>query len=236
MSVIPFVLEGDHKTIVETKQNFQESGGLEGYVILIQNLERNQILDTRSSNASYDLRIGHEYQGHNDANKQNLLDGEKIILDPGSAIIVETMEVVSFPKYRFGHIVPKVSLLQEGVSNTSSKVDPGYSGHLLITIFNLGKKKIELEKGKRFCSLYIIEISDQVIAYEKIGKKLPGNSVPKNWLAKSADYIERHPTFFNILLTISTTVLTVATIFALFREPQQLETVPQSNSQAQLAS
>lgn len=224
MSVIPFVLEGSPKTVVETKQEFQQEGGLEGEVILIQNLDRSQIINTQSSNASYDLRIGNEYKGHDDANKRDLLDEEEIRLDPNSAVIIETMEVVSFPKSRFGHIVPKVSLLQHGISNTSSKIDPGYNGHLLITVFNLGKKTIRLKKNDPFCTLYVLGIGEGVVAYEKIGKKLPGNSVPKNTVAELADYVERHPTLFNVVLTIVTTIATAVTILAIFQQSQQLQT------------
>ena len=50
----------------------------------------------------------------------------------------------------FGYIVPKVSLLQDGVSNTLSKVDPGYHAPLVVTVFNLGQKEIELHQGDPF--------------------------------------------------------------------------------------
>ena len=122
MSVIPFVLNGDDKTVVESRREYEQAGGLEGDVIFIQNLDHGQILDTRSSNATYDLRVGTEYKGHRDAGKTDLLDGENISLEPGAAVIIETMELVQFPKSRFGHIVPKVTLLQNGISNTSSKI------------------------------------------------------------------------------------------------------------------
>lgn len=229
MSVIPFILNGADKTVVESRQEYEQAGGLEGEVLFIQNLDHSQILDTRSSNATYDLRVGTEYRGHRDAGKTELLDGENIPLEPGAAVIIETMESVQFPKSRFGHIVPKVTLLQNGISNTSSKIDPGYNGHLLVTVFNLGKRAIYLKKEEKFCTFYVLEVGKGVLAYEKNGKKLPGTS-KKGLPQRVADYIERHPTFFNVLLTIATTILTAVTILALVRQPQQIQTPPQKAS------
>ncbi len=208
---------------MESREEYEKLGGLEGYVILIKNLERSQILNTQSSNATYDLRVGNEYKGHKDANKTELRDGEEIRLDSGAAVIIETMEVVQFPKSRFGHIVPKVGLLQNGISNTSSKIDPGYNGHLLVTVFNLGKKTVKLKKGEPFCTLYVLEISKEVVAYEKIGKKLPGNPGSKNIFARIADYTERHPTLFNVLLTIMTAILTIVTLITTIQQHQRTQ-------------
>jgi len=52
MSVIPFVLNGSNRTIVESRQEYEDANGLDGDVIFIQNLDTSQILDTQSSNAS----------------------------------------------------------------------------------------------------------------------------------------------------------------------------------------
>jgi len=212
MSIIPFVLSGDQKTVVESKQEYQTAGGLDGYVIFIQYFDSGQISNTKSSNVTYDLRVGNEYRGHKDANKTELPDGESILLEPGAAIIIETMEVVHFPKNRFGHIVPKVSLLQNGISNTSSKIDPGYSGNLLVTVFNLGKKTVKLKKGEPFCTFYVLATSQDVIAYEKPGKKLPGSSGSKNICTRVGDFLERRSTLLNAVLTLLTAFLTALTL------------------------
>jgi deoxycytidine triphosphate deaminase len=147
MTVIPFLIDCANRTIVETREEFESSGGLEGDVILIKNLDRSQVetdkvIEKQSSNASYDLRVGGEYRDHREMGKTDLLDDGILYLPPGAAVIIETYEEVQFPRSRFGHIVPKVKLLMEGISNTSSKVDPGFDGRLLITVFNLGTKKI----------------------------------------------------------------------------------------------
>jgi dCTP deaminase len=221
MSVIPFVLNGSSKTVVENSQEYVQAGEIEGKVIFIRNLQRSQLIDTRSSNVTYDLRVGDEYRDHRDTNKTELPDGEGVRLDPGAAVIIETMEEVGFPKSRFGHIVPKVTLLQQGISNTSSKIDPGYRGNLLITVFNLGKKTVFLKKGEPFCTLYVLDVGPDVIAYDKKGKKLPGSPKPKNLFVSITDYLERNSTLLNVLLTLLTAVLTVVTIVSTILEYRQ---------------
>lgn len=222
MSVIPFITKGSNRTVVETREDFENVGGLNGDVVFIQHLDSAQIDSTQSSNVSYDLRVGDEYRDHRDSGTNDLLTGGEIRLQPGAAVIIETAEWVQFPKSRFGHIVPKVSLLQDGVSNTSSKVDPGYEGKLLITVFNLGKREVVLDKGKKFCTLYILEVAlkGEVLPYQKGPQRIAGN-VKKNFLSTTIDFIELKQVYFTVALTIATLALTVVQFF---QSIQQRET------------
>ena len=205
MSIVPFILDGNNKTVVKSQEEYYEAGSINGDVIFIENLDTSQILDTESSNASYDLRVGDEYRDHRDSGKTDLLSNGKISLQPGSAVIIETAELVHFPKSRFGHVVPKVSLLQQGLSNTSSKIDPGYTGKLSITVFNLGKRTVELKQGQVFCTLYVLDVGQGVLPYTKPPKRIAGN--PKTSLLNELrDFIETNQTYFTIILTIATIV------------------------------
>jgi dCTP deaminase len=205
MSIVPFILDGNNKTVVKSQVEYDDAGSTNGDVIFIENLDTSQILDTESSNASYDLRVGDEYRDHRDSGKTDLLSNGKISLQPGSAVIIETAELVHFPKSRFGHVVPKVSLLQQGLSNTSSKIDPGYTGKLSITVFNLGKRTVELKQGQVFCTLYVLDVGQGVIPYKKPPKRIAGN--PKTSLLNGLrDFIETNQTYFTIILTIATIV------------------------------
>ena len=79
-----------------------------------------------------------------------------------------------FPRRLFGQILPRVSLLALGIANTPSKIDPGYSGHLLITTFNHGKRTERLKRGERFCSLHLLTVEDGVIPFNGPGKQHRG--------------------------------------------------------------
>ena len=132
MAVIALSASGDRPSVVTTNDAFDR----DGTAILIQNCDLAQLAsDTQECNASYDLRVGQIYRDHRNREGQQLGPHDPIILLPGNAVIIETEELVKFPKTRFGQILPKVSLLQRGIANTPSKIDPGYEGHLLITAF-----------------------------------------------------------------------------------------------------
>ncbi|MEH1841154.1 MAG: hypothetical protein V7L20_20945 [Nostoc sp.] len=228
MSVIPFILDGSNRTVVETAEEYEKAGGLEGNVIFIQNLDAKQIRNTDSSNVTYDLKVGDEYRDHRESGKTDLLDNGRISLQPGSTVIIETAETFKLPKSRFGHIVPKVSLLQDGLSNTSSKIDPGYDGKLSITVFNLGKRTVQLKKGQVFCTLYILDVQQGAIPYKKPSKRIAGNT-RKGLFSELRDFIETNQTYFTIILTIATVLLTLVQILQPILQQQALQTSPTQN-------
>jgi hypothetical protein len=136
--------------------------------------------------------------------------------------------------------VPKVRLLQKGISNTSSKIDPGYDGLLLVTLFNLGKKPVTLKRGEKFCSLYVIEVGKGVIPYDKPEQKQPTTGSQTLW-AKLVDFGERRSTFLNVLLAGFTLLATIANIAVLGQQlqktqqstPPQLPVAPSQSQQEQ---
>jgi deoxycytidine triphosphate deaminase len=150
--------------------------------ILIISYDQEQFsIHNEECNTSYDLRVGSLYRDHRDNEGRTLSEGQSIELLPGQAVIIETEEEVQFPRGIFGHILPKVSLLQKGIANTPSKVDPGYSGHLLITAFNHGKQTVHLKRRERFCSLYLLSVDGDARPYNKGGKQILGGRGVKHW-------------------------------------------------------
>src|SRR5665213_337171 len=145
MGIIPFSDSAPYRSVVFQRTEFS----IDGAAILMLGADMGQFDDTPvRCNASYDLRVGTMYRDHRNDSSQVLQDGESIELLPGNAVIIQTEELVGFPKKLFGHILPRVSLLQKGIANTPSKVDPGYDGHLLITAFNHGKRTETLTRGE----------------------------------------------------------------------------------------
>src|SRR6266481_1175766 len=168
MSVIPLLKTGDNPSVVATKDEFTLAGGFNGKALLISNIDEKQLLpDDKESHLSYDLRVGQEYKDHRDRQKQGLPEKGKITLLPGVAVILQTEESVCLPRCMFAYIIPRVSILQKGISNIVSKVDPGYDGPLVITVFNLGKRTIELNRRERFCSLVVHQVLDGAGLYDK---------------------------------------------------------------------
>ncbi|MCK4446364.1 MAG: hypothetical protein KAW56_04710 [Candidatus Marinimicrobia bacterium] len=216
MSVIPLIVEGPNRTVVEHQSEFDSVGGISGNVLLVQGLDHNQLCDPNETNVSYDLRVGNEYRDHRNIGKNNLQEGDFIEFLPGSAVIIETEEFVHFPNSAFGYIVPKVSLLQKGISNTPSKVDPGYKGKLLITVFNLGKKNVKLKRGERFCSLHIVKVLEGARPYDKAPKSIVGAAKRKIW-QKIRDILEANNVLVMLVLIIVTLILIIVQIIQLIQ-------------------
>jgi dCTP deaminase len=198
MSVVPLKLG---ESVVDSEDAFQKAHGFEGAAMLVFNLDKAQLTGP-SSNVSYDLRVGNEYRGHQDVEKRELTPDGEIVLRPGNAVLIQSEEVLLLPRKLFGYVVPKVSLLQKGISNTLSKVDPGYNGPLIVTLFNLGKRDFSLKQGDHFCSLVLHTVADGAILYNKAGKRISGN--PREpWWPKVKDWIEAN----NVLLTLAAAAL-----------------------------
>lgn len=168
MSVVPLTFEGASRSVVQRQDDFD----VEGQAVLIGQIEVAQMQEGQASNVSYDLRIGKKYRDHRKKDPKEIPTDGVITLNPGSAIIIETEEYVHLPRRLFGIIAPKVSLLENGLSTTFSKVDPGYNGHLLITLFNLGQTVRKLKRGSTFCSFTLFSVADGARLYEKGPKQI----------------------------------------------------------------
>jgi dCTP deaminase len=211
MSVIPLIRQ---QTIVETEAAYNHAGGDNGNAIWIQNLDPLQ-LNAAGSNVSYDLRVGAEYKDHREPGRKDLPSDSHIPLLPGAAVIIETEESVRLPRSMFGYIVPKVSLLQKGLSNTISKIDPGYNGHLLVTLFNLGKQMERIERKQPFCALTIHQVLTGANLYGGSAKKIEGDAKRKIWY-KIRDFLEVYHVLVQVVLIIATLLLVIAHFMSYF--------------------
>jgi dCTP deaminase len=203
MAVIPLVLEGANPTVVTREDQFSYGGSS----MLILNLEARQ-LQGNECNASYDLRIGRAYKDHREQERWTLREGGDLTLLPGGAILIETEEEVWLPHGMFGYIVPRVSLLQDGVSNTLSKVDPGYHDHLVVTVFNLGRKEIPLKQGQRFCALVVHDVAPGVKPFTGSGKKIEGRIGVGRFL-RLWDRIQARPVLFAFFSSLPALLLVI---------------------------
>jgi dCTP deaminase len=193
MAAIPLIVEGPAKTVVDTEPAFHEAGGREGEVIFIRPLDRTQLYDPESqdSNTTYDLRVGPRYRHPREEKETPLFHDMAIRISPGASVIIETEEYVELPRKMFGLIIPKVTLLQRGLSNTSSKVDPGYPGHLQVTVFNLGNTTEELKRLDKFCALCIFQVSGGAKLYEK-GEQRTLSQPKDKFLKRLANSYQRY--------------------------------------------
>jgi deoxycytidine triphosphate deaminase len=211
MSVIPLVLEGPNRTVVESEDEFKRDGD----ALLILNFDKSQLKQDQP-NASYDLRIGRAYRDHREQGERRTLKEQgKIKLLPRGAVLIETEEEIWLPQTKFGYIVPKVKLLQDGVSNTLSKVDPGYHAHLVVTVFNLGQREIELVQGQPFCALVVHNVGTGIKPYVGPGKSIEGRFIEKMF-PRLLDRIEARPGLWFFLTCLATIISALAALWSAY--------------------
>jgi dCTP deaminase len=210
MGVIALATDGDVPSVVTDRQRF----ALDGRAVLIVDAESEQ-LDPASNecNISYDLRVGDHYRDHRYEESMTIdRDDHAIEIFPGMAVIIQTLEEVEFPKWLFGHVVPKVSLLQKGLANTPTKIDPGYRGRLLITTFNHGKRPLYLRRGQRFCAMFVSTVEGAIKPYNKPGKQLRGTAASKGRFQKVIDRLEARPVIVGGAISLTAVVIAVVSL------------------------
>jgi deoxycytidine triphosphate deaminase len=203
MSVVPWVLR---ESIVETQPDFQAAGGVNGKAALVTNLQVAQLNSSKTSNVSYDLRVGPKYRPYTDPKEADLSEGQHIRLRPGDAVLIQTEESVHLPKYLFGYVVPKVGLLQKGITNTLSKVDPGYHGPLIVTLFNLGTTDQKVAHGDPFCALILHRVDEGSRPYEDSSKQIVGTPPRERWWRRCGRKLLENKTW------LPSTVISVAAL------------------------
>lgn len=140
-------------------------------------------------------------------------DDEKIAILPGMAVIIQTLEHVEFPESRFGYILPRVSLLQKGLANTPTKIDPGYPGPLLVTTFNHGKRPIHLRKGERFCAMFVSTVEGPIKPYNKPPKQLIGETTTTPWYQRATNRVEARPVIVPAVIAIAALMVSIIGLF-----------------------
>ncbi|MEX2649755.1 MAG: hypothetical protein WD673_12160 [Alphaproteobacteria bacterium] len=209
MSIIPMILTPPHATVVLRVENFDPNG----QAILIRNFDDTQ--DSRpdgDGNVCYDLRVGSQYRDHREEGGRSLREGETIDLLPNLALIIQTLEEVQFPRLIFGQIVPKVTLLQQRVASTPTKVDLGYNGRLLVTVFNHGKRAAPLQYGQKFCAMFLLSVDDRVVPYNKPSQQISGVGRRK-LVHRVRDFMERNIALITSALFVTQIIYLLVDVF-----------------------
>ncbi len=213
MGMIPFERRGEAPTIVNSSEHFSPSG----MKVLIRNWDES--FDDRiktEGNASYDLRVGSQYRDHRDDLAIGLSENAEFKIRAGTAVIIQTLEEVQFPNNVFGLILAKVSILQKGLTNTATKIDPGFRGKLLITVFNLGRVDVSLKYGDKFCSLQLVQTTRPFVPYDRVNRTIELRGRRAAW-RNGLDFLNANAGAMTALLVLATLMATVLSIIAILR-------------------
>jgi len=204
VSVVPLIPQ---TSVVFTNAEFK----IDGRAMLKKSCDMEQLKpQPGDANTSYDLRVGGIYRDHRKgANGRTLRPEKTIKLRPGTAVIIQTEEWVELPTTMMGQILPKVTLLEKGVANTPSKIDPGYKGYLLITAFNHGRNMVKLKRFEKFCALYMLTVAEGVVPYDKPGKYVVGQPF-RNWWQEVRDWARDNSPIIAVLSLLISVIVAIA--------------------------
>lgn len=107
--------------------------------------------------SSYDLRVGESASSLTFGRRTD--DTTKFMLQPKECGNVQTLEYVALPANVTAFIHSKVGRVLTGLSHVSTKVDPGFFGHLMIAVYhNRSKAAISLRRKDAFCAITLAKL------------------------------------------------------------------------------
>ncbi len=98
-------------------------------------------------------------------------NGKPIIIHPKEFVLGITMEKIKLPADIAAYVDGRSSLGRLGITAhiTSSLVDPGFEGRLVLEISNLGKMPVTIYPGSKICKLVFMKLSSPAaVPYNKL--------------------------------------------------------------------
>lgn len=110
------------------------------------------------SGCSYDLRVGGKLTSRNRLSSFDLSKAS-YVFESGECITVDTMEAINLREVAaFGIIANKHSLAATGIFHPITTIDPGFSGPLALTFFNLGNVRRTIRTGDPIAKVFFIPL------------------------------------------------------------------------------
>lgn len=142
-------------------------------------LDKNQIygarLDLRIDNELFRLKQGR----HNtlDVDAEIVLNtitdriicpyGKDLVIIPGELLFAYTFEYVKMPKNMVGRIEARARLAKLGLIVSSGVIDPGFSDHIFLSLFNAGNFPLAIRPLTRVVSLSLEKINSVLQDFQR---------------------------------------------------------------------
>ncbi|WP_338413545.1 hypothetical protein [uncultured Sphaerotilus sp.] len=108
---------------------------------------------------------------------------EPISLRGGDFLVVESKQLVSMPRNAFGQIHGKGRALFRGIMAAPGKIDPSFSGHLRVYIFNGGRADVVITPGEVIASVAFFNIETPYDG-KAVGAGFPSISPPPSFFGR----------------------------------------------------
>ena len=109
--------------------------------------------------ASYDLTVGDEYYIYDKEHKdrvviQPIKKNGQFVIPQNTVCYVLTNELVNMPENIVGSLSLRMGLMKQGIMMPhQSPVDPGYTGKLVATLYNLSNERVIVTQGEHLMSI-----------------------------------------------------------------------------------
>lgn len=111
-------------------------------------------------------RKAHEYDAGYDL---MVKEGNKLIIPEQGSIVVDTGVHMNIPKYYRGSVVGRSGLnFKNSIICPTGTIDSGYTGSIMVKLYNLGDSPYILNGGDRIAQLVISPIAD--VELDRIGR------------------------------------------------------------------
>lgn len=157
--------------------------------------------------------------------KDGIVDLEKLEkhqykLSPGESVLIFTNEYMEFKENYFGLVLPKVSGEENGVTVSTTYVDPQWKGFLQLVVTNLSERSHLLQENSEIANLVIYQMSgpaaeanvERNAHYGIPWEKIYGNPDLRFWDPRTRTQFRKLIHFFHEKIKI---VVTVGGIMAL---------------------
>lgn len=126
--------------------------------------------------SSLDLHVGTIFVPPKDEPKAgDLVDKRtEYTLEPGQAIVVDTLEILDFPNDIAAFGFPPTTISDRAILMTNpGHIDPGFKGRLSFTLINMGREPYLIRKDITIATLLLVKLANP----------------------PTTDFIQRHPSF-----------------------------------------
>jgi dUTPase len=116
------------------------------------------------------------------------IPSEGLTIAPKAAAVVETKQKLSLPFNVFGLVTGKGKYIYQAVLVSPGKIDPNFSGHLRIGVYNASDVPITMLAGNLFCSCCFISTESTVEVPQKAVMQPPLRKSKVPWSVTLRDF------------------------------------------------
>ena len=119
-------------------------------------------IDLKLGNTSYEYNLDKYILGDKiDEKLINERTFDSLPLESGKVVFVGIHEKISIPENTMGIIFPRSSITRLGIQVVSTYMNPGYTGHMPLTIINHTEYQVILKPGIRIVQLSLFFLNDR---------------------------------------------------------------------------